>query len=179
MNLPKIGPTAFIATFNLFGTIMLKHWTFQCRGTSKRCCKNTSIASPQNRNIVLIPCPQNNTARRHKNLTLLTFHPCCHQMKSKKLNESSAASYTMPAPSTSILTALSLIAIKQSKGTTSTMDKGKQLLNYLAANLNATMRFKAPDMIMSVHLDALYLSKANTRSKACGHFFHRMRHKRR
>ncbi len=92
MNLQKIGWATLIATFNSFGTIMLKHWTFQCRGTSKRCCKNTSIASPQNRNIVLIPRPQNNTAQRHKNLTLSTFHPCCHQMNSRKYNESLAAS---------------------------------------------------------------------------------------
>ncbi len=51
------------------------------------------------------------------------------------------------------------------------MEKAKQLLDYLATNPNATMRFKASDMIMSVHLDALYLSKANARSRACGHFF--------
>jgi hypothetical protein len=98
MNLPKIRQVTLIAIFNLFGTIMLKHWTFQYQGTSKRCCKNASIKSPQNCNIVLIPHPQNNMAPRHKNLTLSTFHPCCHQMKSKNYNESSAASYTMPTP---------------------------------------------------------------------------------
>ncbi len=101
MNLPKIGRATFIAVLNSFGTIMLKHWTFQCQSTSNRCCKNTSIVSPQNCNIVLIPCPQHNLVQRHKNLTLSTFHPCCHQMKSRKCSESSAASYTMPVPSTS------------------------------------------------------------------------------
>ncbi len=67
--------------------------------------------------------------------------------------------------------ALSSIAIKQTEATTSTMEKAKQLLDYLATNPNATMRFKAPDMIMNVHLDVLYLSKANAQSRACGHFF--------
>jgi hypothetical protein len=62
---------------------------------------------------------------------------------------------------TTVLMALSSIAIEQTKGATSTMEKAKQLLDYLATNPNATMRFKASDMIMNVHLDALYLSKVN------------------
>jgi hypothetical protein len=70
-----------------------------------------------------------------------------------------------------VLMALSYIAIMQTKGTTSTMEKAKQLLDYLATNPNATMRFKSSDMIMNVHLDASYLSEANARSRACGHFF--------
>jgi hypothetical protein len=67
--------------------------------------------------------------------------------------------------------ALSSIAIKQTKATTSTMEKAKQLLDYSAMSPNATMRFKASDMIMNVHLDASYLSKANAQSRACRHFF--------
>jgi hypothetical protein len=70
-----------------------------------------------------------------------------------------------------VLMALSSIAIKQIKGTTSTKEMAKQLLIYLATNPNATMRFKASDMIMNVHLDALYLSKADAQSRACRHFF--------
>ncbi len=67
--------------------------------------------------------------------------------------------------------ALNSIAIKQTKATTSTMEKVKHLLDYLAMDHNATMRFKKSDMIMNVHLDGLYLSKANAQSRACGHFF--------
>jgi hypothetical protein len=63
--------------------------------------------------------------------------------------------------------ALSLIAIEQSKGTTSTMEKAKQLLDYLAMNPDATIWFKASDMILNVHSDASY----NARSRPCGHFF--------
>jgi hypothetical protein len=51
------------------------------------------------------------------------------------------------------------------------MEKAKQLLDYLAMNSNATMRFKASDMIMNVHSDASYLSDANAQSRACGHYF--------
>ncbi len=51
------------------------------------------------------------------------------------------------------------------------MEKAKQLLDYLATNPNAIMRFKASDMIMNIHSDASYLSKANTQSRACGQSF--------
>jgi hypothetical protein len=67
--------------------------------------------------------------------------------------------------------ALSSIAIKQTKGTTSAMEKAKQLLDYLATNPDATIQSKALDMIMNVHSDVSYLSKSNARSHACSHFF--------
>jgi hypothetical protein len=67
--------------------------------------------------------------------------------------------------------ALSSIRIEQSKGTTSTMEKAKQLLNYLATYPDATIRFRASDMIMNVHSNASYLSEAYAQSRACGHFF--------
>jgi len=67
--------------------------------------------------------------------------------------------------------ALSSIAIEQSKGTTNTMEKAKQLLDYLAMYPDATIRFRASDMIMNVHSNASYLSESDKRSRACGHFF--------
>ncbi len=79
--------------------------------------------------------------------------------------------YYAHADNITVLMALSSIAIKQTKGTTSMMEKAKQLLDYLATNPDATMRFKASDMIMNVHSDALYLSEGNAQSRACRHFF--------
>jgi hypothetical protein len=70
-----------------------------------------------------------------------------------------------------VLMALSSIAIEQSKGTTSTMAKAKQLLDYLATYPDATIQFRASDMIMNVHSDASYLSEADACSRACGPFF--------
>ena len=67
--------------------------------------------------------------------------------------------------------ALSSIAIEQSKGTTNTMDKAKQVLDYLTTYPDATIRFRASGMIMNVHSDASYLSELDARSRACGHFF--------
>ncbi len=70
-----------------------------------------------------------------------------------------------------VLMALSRIAIKQTKLTEKTMAKCIQLLNYLAYHANAKVCFYASDMIMNIHLDALYLSKGKARSQTCGHFF--------
>jgi hypothetical protein len=67
--------------------------------------------------------------------------------------------------------ALSSIAIVQSKGMTNTMEKAKQLLDYLATYPDATIRFRASDMIMNVHSNASYLSESDARSRACGRFF--------
>ncbi len=60
-----------------------------------------------------------------------------------------------------VLMALSLIAIKQTKSITTTMERAKQLPDYLSTNPDATIRFKASDMILNFHLDASYLSEAN------------------
>jgi hypothetical protein len=79
--------------------------------------------------------------------------------------------YYAHAVDITVLMALSSIAIKQTKGTTSTLEKAKQLLDYLATNPDATMQFRLPDMIMNIHLDPSYLSKGNAQSRACGNFF--------
>ncbi len=42
------------------------------------------------------------------------------------------------------------------------MVKAKQLLDYLANNPDATIRYRASDMITNVHFDALNLSKYDT-----------------
>ncbi len=58
--------------------------------------------------------------------------------------------------------ALSTIASKLAHGTKNTMQKMKQLLDYLATHLDKTVQFHALDMILNIHSNALYLSKANT-----------------
>ena len=46
----------------------------------------------------------------------------------------------------------------------------EQLLDYMASDPDATMRFRAYDIILSIHSDASYLLVRNGRSRACGHF---------
>ena len=47
------------------------------------------------------------------------------------------------------------------------------MLDYLAHNAKAKVRFCTSDMIMNVHLDASYLFEAKACSWTCGHFFMR------
>jgi hypothetical protein len=79
--------------------------------------------------------------------------------------------YYARAVDITVLMALSSIAIEQSKCMTNTMEKARQLLDYLATHPDTTIRFRASDMIMNVHSDASYLSESDARSRACGHFF--------
>ncbi len=51
------------------------------------------------------------------------------------------------------------------------MAKAKQVLDYLATHQDATIRFRASDMILNVHSDASYLSETKAHSRVCGHFF--------
>jgi hypothetical protein len=79
--------------------------------------------------------------------------------------------YYASAVDMTVLMALSSIAVEQMKATEKTMGRCIQLLDYLASNLEAKVRFHASDMIMNIHSDVSYLSKNKARSRACGHFF--------
>jgi hypothetical protein len=79
--------------------------------------------------------------------------------------------YYAQAVDMTVLMALSTIAVNQTKATKRTMERHTQLLDYLAHNMDAKVRFHALDMILNIHSNALYLSEAKARSRACGHFF--------
>ena len=70
-----------------------------------------------------------------------------------------------------LLVALGEIASSQSAPTQDTMKKLTWLLNYVASNPNASIRYEASDMCLHVHSDASYLSVPKARSRAGGHFF--------
>ena len=70
-----------------------------------------------------------------------------------------------------VLMGLSSIAVEQTKATEKTMERCIDLLNYLATNQDAKVRFRASDMVMNIHSDASYLSKTSSRSRSWGHFF--------
>ena len=70
-----------------------------------------------------------------------------------------------------ILMALSAIAAEQAKPTQRTMQRIWHLLDYMHSNPNATIRFRAPDMILNIHSDASYLTATKGRSHAGGYFF--------
>ncbi len=57
-----------------------------------------------------------------------------------------------------VLMALSSIAMEQTKATDRTLERCMQLMDYLASNNPAKVRFHTLDMIMNIHFDASYLS---------------------
>ena len=70
-----------------------------------------------------------------------------------------------------ILPVLGDIASEQIKATTKTQEKVNHLLDYMATNPNATIEYKASDMILHVHSDASYLSLSKACSRAAGIHF--------
>ncbi len=79
--------------------------------------------------------------------------------------------YYVRAVDMTVLMALSLIVMEQTKATEMTMKRCAQLLDYLADHADAKIRFYASDMVMDIHSDALYLSEGRARSRTSGHFF--------
>jgi hypothetical protein len=67
--------------------------------------------------------------------------------------------------------ALGAISSAQTKGTAATAEAVTYLLNYCASHPEATVRFAASAMILNVHSDASYLTEAEARSRAGGHYF--------
>jgi hypothetical protein len=79
--------------------------------------------------------------------------------------------YYARAVNMTVLMALSTIAAEQTIATEHTLERCTQLLDYLAHNADAKVRFHASDMVMNIHSNASYLSEAKAPSQTCGHFF--------
>ena len=70
-----------------------------------------------------------------------------------------------------IIVTLSTIASEQSAATSNTAKNITQLLNYLATNPDATIRYTRSDMVLWVHIDASYFSFPKARSRSGGMHF--------
>ena len=79
--------------------------------------------------------------------------------------------YYARAIDNTMLVAISTLASVQAHGTQATMDAAIHLLNYCATHRNATIQFRASDMVLHVHSDASYLSVHGARSRVGGFFF--------
>lgn len=79
--------------------------------------------------------------------------------------------YLARAVDPTILTALSAIASQQAAPTERTLERTKQLLDYLASQEDAVITYKASDMILAAHSDAGYLNEPKARSRAGGIFY--------
>ncbi len=79
--------------------------------------------------------------------------------------------YYARAVDPTMLVALGTIAAQQSKATEATATAIVQLLDYCATHPNATIRYRASDMVLRIQSDASYLSEAKARSRSGGHFY--------
>jgi hypothetical protein len=79
--------------------------------------------------------------------------------------------YYARAVDCTMLPALGSLASQQAKPTKKTMGLIHQFLDYAVSNPDATVTYRASDMVLAAHSDASYLSETNARSRAGGHFF--------
>ncbi len=78
--------------------------------------------------------------------------------------------YYVQAVDPTFLATLSAIAARQSNGTRAGADACHQVLDYIATYPNAGIRYKACNMVLSVHTDVSYLSKSGGKSRAASCF---------
>jgi hypothetical protein len=79
--------------------------------------------------------------------------------------------YYARAVDPTLLATLSAIAARQCNGTRAVADACNQLLDYVTTHPNAGNRYKACDMVLSVHTDASYLSGPGGKSRVARHFY--------
>ena len=95
-----------------------------------------------------------------------------HQDEIKRIQQiTGTLLYYARAVDATLLVALGTIAAQQARGTTTTAKAITQLLDYCHTHPDATIRYRASDMILKIHSDASYLSEAKARSRARGHFY--------
>ena len=70
-----------------------------------------------------------------------------------------------------MITALGSITAQQSEGTEKTYADTLWLINYAATHPNAKISYTASNMILYIHIDALYLSEPQYHSRAGRHYF--------
>ena len=70
-----------------------------------------------------------------------------------------------------VLVDLSNIGTEQARATSKTMDEVQQILDYLASNPNATIRYHASGMILFIHSDASYILVTKLGVEPVGYFF--------
>jgi hypothetical protein len=70
-----------------------------------------------------------------------------------------------------MLMTLSTIAAQQSKAIQNTIKATNHLLDYCHTHPNATLKYRASNMILKIHSDASYLAEPKGRSRGGGHYY--------
>jgi hypothetical protein len=96
----------------------------------------------------------------------LTAHQCLTIQK-----VTGSVLYYARAVDPTVLMPLNNIAMEQTKATEKTQAATNQMLDYVATQPDATLRYHTSDMVLHIHSDASYLSVSNSRSRLEGLFF--------
>jgi hypothetical protein len=75
------------------------------------------------------------------------------------------------AVDSTMLLSLNTLAAAQKNGTQATVQALVHFLNYCATHPDATLRYRASNMILHIHSDAAYLNETEARSRVGGHHF--------
>jgi len=70
-----------------------------------------------------------------------------------------------------LLPTLSSLVCQQANPTEKTMGLCKQFLDFMATQEDAVLTYRASNMVLTIHSDALYLFEPKSRSRAGGHMF--------
>ena len=79
--------------------------------------------------------------------------------------------YNSRAADGTLMATLNELASTKSKGTQSTMQVFKNLMEYCHSHIDVTIRYCASQMQLHINSDASYLSASKARSRVRGHFF--------
>jgi len=106
-----------------------------------------------------LPEPKSNGARAQAPLPDDNSKPLDKKGIQKIQQIADSILYYARAVDMTVIMALSSIASEQMMATEKTQKRCVQLLDYLASNSEAKLRYRASDMIMNIHSDASYLSE--------------------
>jgi hypothetical protein len=150
---------------------MLEPLTYLCWGTLRSSCKYKHRMPVKPQHCPYAPAPKQYGAKAQAPLPIDISQKLSPDEIKEIQRVIGSILYYACAVDITVLMALSSIAIEQSKGTTNTMAKAKQFLDYLATYPDTTICFHSSDMIMNIHSNASFFSESDARSRACSHFF--------
>ncbi len=154
------------------GTTNYERCTSPCRATSKKLASDSAMPPPNKPQMQPHPhtLPTDGATiqfAKHINQTPLAMKE--HQKYIQQVI--GVLVYYGRAVDSTLLVASSLLASAQAAPTEHTLELVKWLLDYASSNPDAILMYKSSDMILAVHSNASYVSKANARSRAGGDFF--------
>ena len=118
----------------------------------KKNCKSTNISTPVNLSIPHNPtAPRKYGAASQEPTPQDTAPPTTKEEITRIQQVVGSILYYSRAVELTVIMALSTITSEQAKATKTTLKNVHQVLDYLATNIDAMIRFHASDMVLNIH----------------------------